>query len=427
MTLFDLVNRDIPCVCGKTHRCDIPHLAIGQGALDKLPDMLADRHAILLVADRNTAPLCADRVRALLGDKIEDFCLFDCDDLLVPDEKAVAQVESHLTDHTDFILGIGSGVINDICKYVSHTHGLSCGIIASAPSMDGFASSGAAMIMGGMKITYTMHAPVLIIGDIDILSQAPMDMIRAGYADIIGKYSALCDWRLSELVNGEYLCPFVYELVKDSTDEVRSLATALTKRDADAIGKLMEILVLIGVCLTLISTTRPGSGSEHHLSHYFEITGLIEGKPYFLHGTDVGYSTVVTAGLREDIVSIEKPTFRCVSREVREAAYRAIYHDFWQEVKCIQDEAGRYDTDMSAVYTAHWEDIRAILRQCPTAAEITDMLLEIGFDMDAFVRMYGEQKIRRGIFYGKDLKDRYSVLWLYAALFAGEQEAEEGL
>ena len=47
----------------------------------------------------------------------------------------------------------------------------------------------------------------------------------------------------------------------------------------DAIEELMRDLVLIGVTLTLLSTTRPGSGSEHHLSHYFEITGLVEGKP----------------------------------------------------------------------------------------------------------------------------------------------------
>ena len=119
MTVFDLINRDIPCVCGKTHRCDIPYLAIGEGVLDQLPEMLADHHRIMLVADRNTAPLCADRVKALLGEKLESFCLFEKEDLLVPDEETIARVESCLTSSTDFILGIGSGVINDTCKYVS--------------------------------------------------------------------------------------------------------------------------------------------------------------------------------------------------------------------------------------------------------------------------------------------------------------------
>ena len=425
MTVFDLINHDINCICGKTHRCDIEHLVIGEGVLAQLPQLLADKKHILLVADRNTAPLCADRVARLLGERIEDLCLFAQDGLLVPDEQTVAEVEKHLTAQTDFILGIGSGVINDTCKYVSFRHGLTSGIIATAPSMDGFASSGAAMIVGGMKITYTTHAPSLILGDVEILKNAPMDMIRSGYADIIGKYSSLCDWRLSEFVNGEYLCPFVYNIVKESTDEVRSLSKALLARDGTAIGKLMEILVLIGVTLTLISTTRPGSGSEHHLSHYFEITGLIEDKPYFLHGTDVGYSTVVTAALREEITALEVPHFEHVTRKTREQAYRAIYRDFWQEVKQIQDTAGRYEQDVTPFYAAHWDEIRSVLRLCPTAREITEMLTEIGFDMSAFEKMYGKEKIRRGIWYGKDLKDRYSVLWLYADLFLSEEEAEK--
>jgi glycerol-1-phosphate dehydrogenase [NAD(P)+] len=425
MTVFDLINHDINCICGKTHRCDIEHLAIGEGVLDGLPDMLAEKKHVLLIADRNTAPLCADRVMHLLGEKTESFCLFVEDSLLVPDETAIAEVEKYLTAQTDFILGIGSGVINDICKYVSFYHNLTCGIIATAPSMDGFASSGAAMIIGGMKITYTTHAPSLILGDVDILRKAPMDMIRSGYADIIGKYSSLCDWKLSEFVNGEYLCPFVYNIVKESTDEVRGLSKALLARESAAIAKLMEILVLIGVTLTLISTTRPGSGSEHHLSHYFEITGLIEAKPYFLHGTDVGYSTVVTAALREQILDLDVPQFHKISKEQRERAYRVIYRDFWQDVKKIQDEAGRYDRDMTPFYASHWEEIRAILRLCPPLEEIRAMLIEIEFDMDAFVQMYGEDKIRRGIWFGKDLKDRYSVLWLYGDLFLNEEEAEK--
>lgn len=422
MNIFDLINQDIHCRCGRTHRCDIGVLEIGAGVLERLPKLLANRKHILLVADSNTDPLCGDRVRSLLREQIESVCVFQTDDLLIPDEKSIAMIESYLTEKTDLILGIGSGVINDLCKYVSFGHGIQSGIIATATSMDGYASSGAAMILGGMKVTVTTHAPDVIIGDVDILKDAPMDMIRAGYADIIGKYSALCDWRLSELVNGEYLCPFVYNIVKEKTDEIRSLAGAIVARDADAIGKLMESLVLIGTCLTLLSATRPGSGSEHHLSHFFEITGLIENKPYFLHGTDVGYATIVTAGLREEILALEKPVFRHISDDDRIACYKKIYHDYWTEVREIQEKAGWYAKELDGVYTARWEEIRKILSECPTAAEIRSMLTEVGFDLSAFEAMYGAEKIENSVWFGKDLKDRYSVLWLYFELFYGNTE-----
>ena len=426
MKINDWINRDLHCACGRVHRCDIPALRIGAGALEALPEMTVGFSHILVISDRNTAPLAEARVRKLLGDRVETSYIYD-DDLLVPDEERIAILEGLVTDRTDLILGIGSGVINDLCKYVSFLHGIESGIIATATSMDGYASSGAAMIQKGMKVTHTTHAPTLILGDVDILKNAPMDMIRSGYADIIGKYSALCDWKLSALVNGEYLCPSVYDLVKEETDSIRACASKLQERDPEAIGKLMEVLVLIGVCLTLLSTTRPGSGSEHHLSHFFEITGLIDDKPYFLHGTDVGYATTVTAELREKIRAVDRPTFATLSDESRERCYQSVYKRHWGEVKALQDEAGRYEkeTDTRAFYATHWEEIRAILAECPTRAEIEQMLLAVGFDLSLFEKMYGAKKIRTATLVAKDLKDRYSVLWLYAAMFFGEKEAKE--
>lgn len=413
MKLTELLNHDIKCSCGRTHRCDIENVIIEQGALSRLFSALSEKGSVALVADSNTFAVCGEQVADILGDKVTSTCIFETEGHLVPNEEAVKKIEDTLRDDTDFILGVGSGVINDICKYVAFERGIRSGIVATATSMDGFASSGAAMIFDGMKITYTVNAPALILGDTDILKEAPMDMIASGYADIIGKYSALCDWKLASLVENEPFCPYIYGIVKDSTDEVRSLAKKLTERDGEAVGRLMEILVLVGACLTLNNSTRPGSGSEHHLSHYFEITGLVNGEPYFLHGTDVGYATVVTARLREALVGCKSPVFRAVSDIHREEAYRKIYGRVADEVIALQKSAGRYENVPYDFYTANWEKILEILKECPTSEEITEMLLSVGFDMTLFEKMYGREKIENGILYGKDLKDRYSVLWIY--------------
>ncbi len=425
MELNQLLNRDIACSCGRTHRCDIDLVDIGAGAIERLPESVKHFENILLVADSNTYAVCGERVRDLLGGKIKDTCLFVTDDLLVPDEAAIESVREKMSPATDLILGIGSGVINDICKYVSFFAGIKCGIVATAPSMDGFASSGAAMILGGMKVTETTHAPALIIGDTEVLRNAPADMIRSGYADIIGKYSALNDWKLSHRINGEYLCPAVYALVKEKTDLIRSLAKNIAAREDSAIEELMRDLVLIGVTLTLLSTTRPGSGSEHHLSHYFEITGIVEDKPYFLHGTDVGYSTIVTARLREELRALETPEFSSVSDETREKCYEKIYGRIAHEVSELQRSAGRYADPVNDVYREKWSEVVGILNECPTAAEIEEMLTDCGFDLSLFEKMYGTEKIRNGIWFAKDLKDRYSVLWLYFNVFFSESEAKK--
>ncbi|MBQ2241576.1 MAG: hypothetical protein II319_05490, partial [Clostridia bacterium] len=166
-------------------------------------------------------------------------------------------------------------------------------------------------------------------------------------------------------------------------------------------------------------------GSEHHLSHYFEITGLLEDKPYFLHGNDVGYSTIVTARLREELRTLEAPAFSAVSDETREKCYEKIYGKIACEVSDLQKSAGRYANPVNDVYREKWNEVVSVLNECPTAAEIEEMLTDCGFDLSLFEEMYGAEKISNGVWFAKDLKDRYSVLWLYFNVFFSESEAEK--
>lgn len=421
-------SREIVCGCGHTHFCPIRAVVIGADAIEKLP-ALCDEHGfsrVFVAADTNTFAVCGASVLAALGSRTVGTLVFERDGLLVPDEKAVAELTAAMPADTDLVVGVGSGVINDICKYTTYQKGLECAIVATAPSMDGYASSGAAMITAGMKVTYTTHPPLFILADVNVLCGAPMEMIRAGYGDIIGKYSSLNDWKLSALIMGEHFCRDIYDLVLSVTDTIRDSAAAIAARDPEAIAFLMKALVLIGITLSLLGSTRPGSGSEHHLSHFFEIVGLLRGEPYFIHGTDVAYSTVVTASMRERIVNElpDAPVFRTESAEKRTAAWERIYGPIAPEITALQAEAGVYARDMRALYREKWGEIVGILSECPTAAQIQSMFDAVGFDRAAFVEMYGKQKIADAAKYGKDLKNRYSVLWLYYELFSGERDAE---
>ena len=161
--------------------------------------------------------------------------------------------------------------------------------------MDGYASSGAAMITSGMKVTYSAKVPDGLVADTEVLKDAPIEMIKAGYGDIIGKYSALADWKLSNIVNGEYLCDYIYDLTYDMLNATLPLAEKLLMRDEDSVKTLMEALVGVGIAMAFAGNSRPASGSEHHLSHYFEITGIVDGEEYLPHGIDVAFSTVVTS------------------------------------------------------------------------------------------------------------------------------------
>ena len=419
-------GREIECTCGRRHFCPIREIAVSRGALERLSDLTAEFRHILLAADTNTWAAAGERVSSILGGRVGGILIFHREGRLVPDEAAVNELEEALADDTDLILGIGSGVINDLCKYVSWKREMAYGIVATAPSMDGYASSGAAMIAGGMKVTYTARPPRFILADVDIVRQAPIDMLRAGYGDIIGKYSSLCDWRLARLMRGEFFCERIHDLVMTVTDSVRDLAERIAARDPDAVEYLTKALILIGITLSLVGSTRPGSGSEHHLSHFFEITSLLSGEPHFCHGIDVGYATLVTAGLRERIAALEEPEFHPEPEVERLSAWNRIYGPIADEVKALQDEAGSYRREMAALYRERWPEIRALLSACPSAEECRGMLARAGYEPDGDKKLYGESRIRDAVFYGKDLKDRYSVLWLYYELFSGLKNTVPG-
>ena len=411
---FEMLLKGRDCECGMKHTCSIKHIIIGKNANAQLGGLLGDYKKILLVADTNTYAACGETVKAQIGDKLESVLIYERDGLLIPNEEAVEEMQAKLTEETDLIVGVGSGVIQDTCKYVSHKAKLPYAIVATAPSMDGYASVGAAMIMGGMKVTYSAHVPEIIIGDIDVLKDAPMDMIQAGYGDILGKYSCLNDWKLARIVLGEYFCPYVYDLTMDMVVKTRDLGEKLLARDPEAVGTLMEAIIGVGVAMAFVGNSRPASGSEHHLSHYFEIVGILRDEEYFMHGTDVVYSSIYTQRIREQLLKIDAPEKnQTLSHEKWEENIRAIYGKIADSVIALQDKMGWYNVDRYPVYSEKWAEIKEVLAEAPSVEDMNAYLKSIGLDVSEFDKLYGQEKIDGALKFAKDLKDRYSVLWMY--------------
>ena len=74
---------------------------------------------------------------------------------------------------------------------------------------------------------------------------------------------------------------------------------------------------------------------------------------------------------------------------------------------------GWYNEDRYPVYAAKWEEIKAVLAEAPTSDEMVEYLKSIELDIDDFQKLYGDKKIDHALKFAKDLKDRYSVLWMY--------------
>lgn len=412
MDIKNLLSGIYDCECGREHLCPIDIVDISDGAIDRLPSICEKYNNILLLSDVNTYRAAGEKAACALGGKIKtNLILGNEGELVIPNEVTIETIEKALAPDIDLIIGVGSGVINDLSKHVSFKNDLPYYIIATAPSMDGYASVGAALILDGMKITLNARPPRALISEPSVLASAPFDMIKAGYGDIVGKFSCLGDWRLSALINGEYFCQRVYDLTYETAKKVKELAAGIKERRKDAVAALTEALVTVGIAMSFVGNSRPASGSEHHLSHFFEITGILDGKDYFAHGIDVVYSAVATAKLREKMLS-GKPKRREFDRETWENDLHRIYSTSADGIIALQDKLGWYEKDDSDVIYSKWDEICKIMSDMPTSDEFIAMIDAVGLDFAEFEALYGKEKIADALLFAKDLKDRYTVLWL---------------
>lgn len=408
------------CSCGRNHSCNIENVYIEHDALARFEELCKNYSCILLVADENTYAAAGEKTeKALRGKQIKKV-IFSGKSPVIPNEAAIEKAEKDI-DGVDLIIGIGSGVMQDLCKYISYDKKIPYMVAATAPSMDGYASGGAAMILKGMKISIQAGVPRAIVADTEVLKNAPMDMIIAGYGDIIGKFSALNDWKLSKVINDEYFCEYIYNLAYDMAKTTLSLADGILNRDEESVGVLMEALVVVGVLMSFVGSSRPASGGEHHLSHFFEITGIVNGEEHLPHGIDVAFSMYIMAKLKEKILfkAFPEKLHRENESEYRENMQR-IYKSVAEECIKLQQKVGNYACNRMDIYKEKEQEIKDVLSEMPPAEKVLKMLEHVGLDINDFYNMYGEEKIKDAVKYAKDLKDRYTVLWLNYDLFEGE-------
>lgn len=291
------------CACGKSHKVDIQAIRVGSGVIQELPGILRDLGAshIFLVADNYTYEAAGRQVEQLLDQAGLAYHkrVFQTETPLVPNEYALGSVLAAMTSQDDMLLAVGSGTLNDVTKYVSARTGVPYVIAATAPSMDGYASTVAPTILDGFKTTLPAVYPAAIVADVDILKDAPMPMLTAGFGDIIGKFTSLADWRLSHQLNGEYYCPEVAGVIEAAVETCAANAQALAQREPQAIQAVTEALILSGLAMGMVGVSRPASGAEHQMAHYWEMDALRRGEEHPLHGNAVGVGTVLAASLYE--------------------------------------------------------------------------------------------------------------------------------
>ena len=379
------------CSCGRIHKCELQYLKIGRGAVQDTPAMLETlgSRKPFIVCDQNTWEAAGKQVARILDAPGIPYVVYQVPGVHPkPSEWEVGSVLMHFDPSCDLFLAVGSGVMNDICKVLSHATGIPNAVIGTAPSMDGYASDSSSMEVNKVKTSLYNHAPRGILLDTEILAQAPERMLQAGFGDMAAKYIALCEWRISHIVTGEYYCEEIAALMRRALKRIMSSTDGILSRDPDAIGAIAEGLVLAGIAMAYAEISRPASGLEHYFSHMWEMMALERDQPYDLHGIQVGVGTILTLKLYQYIRKMTPDRAKAEAHidhfdpEAWTKEVDRIFGKTADEVKKIEETAHKNDPEGAKArlerILANWDEITKIMdEELPDYETLKGLMVKI--------------------------------------------------
>ncbi|MCL2084761.1 MAG: sn-glycerol-1-phosphate dehydrogenase [Oscillospiraceae bacterium] len=391
---------------------------VGGGALARAAQWAAGYQRPLIVSDVNTHKAAGEALCALLdGAGARYDALIYPDDLLTADEAAAGRLLAAYAPHNDVVLGVGSGTISDLCKFLCFRAGRPCAAIGTAPSMDGYASAGAAMTIDGVKVTPRTQCPEAIFCDVDIMKNAPMPMLAAGLGDVLGKLSALADWRLSHLLTGEPMPGDIAALVSDAVKRCMDNAGGLAARRADAVKSVAEALILSGIAMSLYGDSRPASGTEHHISHFWEMRFIAEGKPPVLHGLKVGVATLLALDMWKTLPAAPpRPDAGAMAYRGGEALRRA----YGAAAAALSGENPILPFER---VLENWDGVMEIARAVPAPETAAGPMRTLGAPLTPGGIGVGPELLADGILFARERKKTYTLLQLLGGLGLLEQAA----
>lgn len=331
------LGKSFACACGATHTLPIEVCHVGSDAAQRLADFARDRcgRSCYLISDENTRRAAGDAVPSALsaaGKQIVER-VFPAEPFEATEELG-EEVAAQSPD-ADFYVAIGTGTLSDLAKYAGDKHKRPVLLFPTAASMNGYTSAIVAMKVRGLKRTLPCAPAVGTFADPEVVATAPERMTAAGVADFLSKASSSADWRASNILRGCYYCPRPTEFSDEIQPRILEAAPRVKQRDPEAIGLVLEGLLLTGLGMVVAGSSAPASGGEHLTSHYLDMKHALYHTPNDLHGSQVGVGTVYALSLWEQVLGLDPDAMdvdALVARHPSEEQIEAWVRDDWGPV-----------------------------------------------------------------------------------------------
>lgn len=209
------------------------------------------------------------------------------------------------------VVAVGSGTINDLCKFVTGLDGRRYCVFGTAGSMNGYTSTTASITLeSGLKVSLPSHAPSGFFVDLAINAAAPARLAASGFGDCLARSVAQVDWWMSHRLLGTPYFSAPYVIEREDEPRLNARAGDLKRGDLTAVGYLHRVLTLCGLGVSFTGVSNHGSMGEHQISHYIDCFAG-ERHPGTLHGQQVGVASLTMARLQQlMLASDEAPRIR---------------------------------------------------------------------------------------------------------------------
>ncbi|OQA64647.1 MAG: Glycerol-1-phosphate dehydrogenase (NAD(P)+) [Firmicutes bacterium ADurb.Bin262] len=228
---------------------------------------------------------------------------------------------------------------------------------------------------------------------------------------MIGKFTALADWRAAAIIAGEYYCPKIAEITQQALAKICALAGSVTLDDERTAGEMFEALVLTGLAMGFARSVRPASGAEHVVSHFWECKKLQEGLLSDFHGKKVGVATVAVNGIYLKMLGSE--TIEPLPDEPDWPRIRAVYGPGLAEDMMKQNTPSATEGITGAGLREKWPEARAAaLDVLPRQAQLLNLMRAAGAAVTAREIDVGDTLYEQGLIYSPYMRRRVTLLRL---------------
>ncbi len=370
------------------------------------------RH-LAVVSDRTTHAVLGERIeRALAG-------AYRLTSVVLPERPHpdAATVESirTATREADALVAVGSGTLNDLCKYAGALDGKPYVVFGTAPSMNGYTSTTAAITIDGHKKSLAAQAPLGVFLDLEVLTAAPPRLIRAGLGDSLCRPTAQADWLLAHRLFDKPYRTMPFVLLGFDEDAMLADSGALLAGDPEAMRGLVRTLILSGFGTAICGSSHPASQGEHLISHFADMF-VDPAWPASYHGEQIGVTTLTLARLQERMLDGPAPVLRPDGEDEAGFVRRfgAVGRSCWAEYAQKRLSAAQAE-ETNGRLARDWERIRGeiagILRP---SSELESALARAGAPTTPEDLGWPRPFYRHAVRHARQIRNRYTFLDLAA-------------